>query len=131
LRRTGKSLAADPPITALREGVGATDPTLWDDHAGGVVAYGDLVERARLLPLVSRTEPSPAPAPQSVDAGAPSLEPLLESGRLIAAQPASSVTFAGRFGKPLPSPSGKHAIVALAALPRAARIEARILLCER
>lgn len=121
VRRDGAGLKADAPTILVREGVGALEPLFVDDGAGGLVSYGDLVERTRLIVITSA-------APTGVDAGAPSLETLLEGGRIVGARPAASVAKAPVWGLTTASKAGSLAVFASS---KPGRSEARILLCER
>jgi hypothetical protein len=122
VRLSGARLSIDPPVVVARDGVGSVEPILVDDGVGGAAFFGDIAERTRLVPLAGGAPSTPSP---QIDAG-PSVEPLLEGARVLAARSAAGIPGLHK----VPPPSARAALV-IAAGSRGGHVEARILLCER
>jgi hypothetical protein len=121
----GAALAIDPPSVLVTEGVGGADPIVIDDGAAGLLAFVDVAERARIVPIA---RPG-APAAGAIDAGA-SAEPTFEGGRVLASCPIAALPVAGRLAGRIGHRADRGAAV-IAAGSKQDRAEARILLCER
>lgn len=121
VRVEGAGLTASPPIVVMGAGVGAADPILLDDGQAGLAMVTDMAERPRLVVV---------PSTPSTDAGAPSVEPAIDTGRVLASRSASALPPAGPRIRAAGRLEGRGAVVISAGFP-GGRPEARILLCER